>query len=160
MTDHDKDARSLLSAIVAESQRQADLVTEWLMSIGFLPAAKARKNRIWSPSAEVLYKIAAMLKLRQWESAGLLPYVGSSFPSSDDVLDDIWIESGGETPRLAGTALWGDVLWTFLWHMAWTPIVDRHEEIAVVQQAPPEALLDELARFLWNHRHLAKGGED
>lgn len=143
----------VIAAALREAGRQADFVAAFLESIGI----HSGPHQTCGLPADSLFKLGALLKLYQWDRAGLLPHITTPLPTWEEVYCDFADELQGQRPRFSGEELNRLVLQVFLRSIAWTPWEGRLAEVALVQQHSSDELLDRLARVLWNYRHLAKG---
>ena len=152
MPSADPDAETLLAAVLRESNRQADQVAAFLGSVGLAPAAGETRPL----PADLLFKLGALLRLYQWDRAGVLPHLGHDFPTWGEVYADVAAGLRGEPLRFSGEDLNRRVLRAYLDRIAWTPWEGRIAEVAVVARGGTDEFFDRLARLLWDHKHLAR----
>ena len=155
-TDNRRDTVDYFVAVIFEAHRQADMVAAFLEATGFLPPAKKRKGKTWYLPPGVLIKLGVLVKLYQWDRAGLLPYVDTELPHWRDVYDDVVGELHGHPTRFSAKELSARVLEVFSRDMSWRQFGGRAVEIAAGPTSDPDQFLENFARLLWDHRHLGK----
>ncbi len=144
----------LITAIVASAERCADdvagLVSIWRRTVpGF-------EHRPLTVSA--LLKLGALVELARWERGRLTQYLRTPVPPASTVLADaITPANDGCIERFDGILLARQVFTIRFSELAWEPMSARGD--VVVTTIKPDDLLDELASFLWRHRHLATGNK-
>jgi hypothetical protein len=150
--EQQRDVLDWLSAFIREAHRDAAAVSAFLASLGLAPDPSGQGTGF---SQDLLLKIAALIRLRHWERSGLRPRMGVALPSSDEVLVDVVGDPNQKTPRFSGRELTRQILWLHLTQFAWKSWPDAAADLLICQSAPTAALLDALARFLWQFRHLS-----
>lgn len=75
--DQRHDVEALLIPIIQDAHRQADAVGAFLDALGVLPPVKNGKRQRVFLSADLLHKVAALVRIHQWEQAGLRPCFAS-----------------------------------------------------------------------------------
>jgi len=150
--EQQRDVQDWLSAFIREAHRDAAAVIAFLASLGLAPDPSGQGTGL---SQDLLLKIAALIRLRHWERSGLLPRMGVTLPSSDEVLVDVVGAPNQKTPRFSGRELTRQILWLHLTQFAWKSWPDGAADLLILQSAPAADLLDALARFLWQFRHLS-----
>ncbi|MFY9586513.1 MAG: hypothetical protein WAT66_03545 [Actinomycetota bacterium] len=146
-----RDAVDYMLPFVREADQQADLVIVVLQALGVPPGTPL--------APDLLLKLAAFVRIYQWEQTGLRALLAVDLPTARDVFDDIWGTPQQSAPRYSGKKLANAVLWIAARQLAGRPVDANHPNIAVSQQLPPDQMLDLVARFLWQLRHLANPKE-
>jgi hypothetical protein len=150
--EQQRDVLDWLSAFIREAHRDAAAVSAFLASLGLAPDPSGQGAGF---SQDFLLKIAAPVRLRHWERSGLRPRMGVALPSSDEVLVDVVGDPNQKTPRFSGRELTRQILWLHLTQFAWKSWPDAAADCLILQSVPSADLLDTLARFLWQFRHLS-----
>ncbi len=111
---------------------------------------------------ETLLGIAALLQIEEWQSIGVLDAIGESVPLTVPQLRALAMTllHGDETPgiRLHSAILSMNMLRVWAENFAW----EGHEILGGdvgISGSLEDDLLEELAVFLWDHRHQLSEGE-
>jgi hypothetical protein len=154
--DQHQDVADFLIPIIREAEHQADLVNAFLEALGIVPHLEQRLHNPVPLPADLLLKLAALVRLYQWEKTGLRPHLPANLPSAREVLEDVLGVPRRKRPRFSGCELAKIVLKTHLTQMAWTGLSGLQSDVAITQTVSPEQTLDLVAHFLWQFRHLGK----
>ena len=100
-----------------------------------------------------LLKLAALIRLRRWERSGVLVPLAANLPTADAVLRDV-LKRG--PARYCGSDLRRDLLRFQFTRLSWRPWPQGDAEIALASRGPPTDILEAVARFLWQFRHLGQ----
>jgi hypothetical protein len=152
-----------VAALCQETERNARRVTvvldEFLQK--FTPTVPATK---WGFPPTFLLSLSTGLWLLYWEDHGILIHREAGLPPAMQVIHDAFAglrlkEHADRWSR--AVQLFCDVTWLFAEHIAWHGPAEMGGEF-VVGRANEDALVDVLARFLWEHRHdlLPESGHD
>lgn len=150
-----------LAAVILEGWRKADAVAALLDAVrgqAFQPAEEppsllSAGEVPTGPMAESLSDVGAVLRIAQWERAGLRPYLPPELPTAADAFRCIQRER--RSPGTHRAVNLADVQFSvWLMHFVWSACETLGSE--VVHFGCPvesEALVDRLAEFLWTYRH-------
>lgn len=107
-------------------------------------------------SADFLLELGAVLTLSKWEEAGLACYL-HRFPRAAQAFVELFGREGGNAADDGRQLLFHRLLrfWIFNFSHVELEYPDRH--MLLVGSATDD-LLEELADFLWQYRHLASNG--
>jgi hypothetical protein len=158
-SDQRKDVEALLIPFIREAHCQAEAVVVFLKAMGLSPSPEGRPKNPVSFAPDLLWKIAAFMRLYQWEKIGLYQFLPANLPSSREVFKDI-LEGGSQNggPRFSGEELAKTVMWVYLTQLAWDRWPGMAAEVAIAQAVSPDQALDLVAQFLWQFRNLSQGG--
>ncbi len=151
-SDERDDVVDYLVPFVREAHRQADLV------ICFLKALDVPTGTPLTP--DLLLKIAAFVRIYQWERSGVRALLPADLPAARDIFDDIVGIADRARPSLSGRKLAAAVLWIAARQMTSPSLQSQVPDVVVAQRLAPEQMVDRLAAFLWQFRHLARSGAD
>jgi hypothetical protein len=142
----------LITRVVEQAVSDADLTAHILTLVGLGPPP----GEVRRLPATFLLELGAACRLLAWEVAGLTLHRQAGLPSAQDAFRDAFLD---DAARLAdpsapdpGPSLTRDVLALTIDRLAWAgPAYFRAE---VLLDTPDEdALVEAMARFLWDHRH-------
>lgn len=147
----------IIEAISDEATRSATLVCDFLDA----PENGTIRHRFQEASSEqrldLLLHIGAMLQLCAWERSGIRPFLGMDLPRCDE-LRRVLFEHVQSQIANRGFKLLSTVLRVWLLNLAWTPILTARACVAM-RIGDRRDLVDQLAIFLWKHRHPQQRGE-
>ena len=160
-----------LEAVIRDAHYMADLTAAFLKAHG----SRARENRASSEQVPVedtpltrraegvLLNLAAALRIASWERAGFRPALPADLPSSYEAFRNLVppeMPEATEGARAAVPELSLKVFRTWLRFFSRTSHAALSTDILLPMQTVTEdELLDAVADFLWNNRHLAKPEE-
>ena len=143
------DVEMVAQAVVAEAERAVDGAVAVLRRAGLFGKG-APTQRV---PESFLLKLAACMRIYEWEQAKLIKHLPAGLPSSAEVWKDLLNTGGAE--RFPGRELARQVFFAWFRHMAWTtPLVPRCD--VVVGGIRGEGVIDELAELLVKFRHLVE----
>ncbi len=151
-SDERDDVVNYLVPFVREAHRQADLVSCFLKALDVPPRTPL--------TPDLLLKIAAFVRIYQWERSGVRALLPADLPAARDIFDDIVGVADRAKPSFSGRKLAAAVLWIAARQMASPSLQSPVPNVVVAQRLAPEQMVDRLAAFLWQFRHLAKPGAD
>jgi hypothetical protein len=148
----------LLQAIEAGAGRDADAVAEFLLQ--FFPAAGVGRPPVRLP-ADFLLGLGFALRLVAWEDQGHRPHLDDSLPPAlDAVRDVIQLASAGAALKSERDAAFAELVARVrrlsIDRFAWQAPPTLGSAV-VLGQVGEDALLDALARFVWDRRHELPG---
>jgi hypothetical protein len=148
----------LLQAIEADAVRDADAVAEFLRQ--FFPAAGVGGPPVRLP-ADFLLGLGFSLRLAAWEDQGHWAHLEDSLPSGLDVIRNvIRLAAAGAALQSERAAAYAELIARVrrlsIDRFAWQAPPTLGSAV-VLGDAEEEALLDALARFVWDRRHDLPG---
>jgi len=154
---HTDDERSreavirFVAEVLAETDRSANLTANYLNRLGFPPGKEA------IPLSFAL-AITSIARIEAWELQGLKAVVAPKLPGSDEALAKLAqvLVSAPETLQAWAQQLHRAVFAAWLWQTARTIHHDLGVEFAW-NSSRACLSIEDLAQFLWRHRHLANG---
>jgi hypothetical protein len=153
-------AARFIAAVVSEAHYVADLVAAFLKAHGYTPhepsAAEPRfsDGPLIRQAKGTLLNLGAALRLWQWENAGLRGHLPKTLPSSTDAFRNVVPPKEAEQ-RVPPLALAVFDTWVREFCRGGRAVLGT-DVILKQDSLCEEHLLDALADFLWDHRHLAK----
>ncbi len=150
LSDQGKDVIDFLVPIIRNAERDAQLVVAFLDAYDVAPAGPDGRRPPVSLSADLLLKISAWVRLYQWEREGVRPWLRTDLPPAHDVLEDV-LEG---TKGFSGRALSQAVMRAQLLQLACSRRLAVRSDVVVAPAAAVQ-VLDAVADFLWQVRHLA-----
>jgi hypothetical protein len=141
----------MLRATIERAQSDVLMVVGYLEMIGAIPPPAQRKRDSALLPLDLMLKLAAWLRLRNWEMAGLRPFLKRDLPTSDEVLSDLRARPPHELHP--ARQIIAQTLATFLREMAWEQGASTSD--VVVNAIDGDEVIDRLAAFLWQFRHVA-----
>ena len=108
-------------------------------------------------SADFLLELGVVLTLSKWEAAGLTPYLGR-FPRAAEAISELFGREGGNAADDGRQLLFHRLLRFWLFNFSHFELVRPDQPMLLVGSAA-DHLLEELAEFLWQFRHLASTSE-
>jgi|GEM_PF-6936351 len=108
-------------------------------------------------SGDFLLELGAVLTLSKWEAAGLAPYLGS-FPSAAEGISELFGGEGGNAAVDGRRRLFDRLLRFWLFHFSHFELTQPDQPVLLTGNME-DHLLEELADFLWQFRHLASTNE-
>jgi len=149
----------ILEGFVQHARYMADLVGRFLTVNPFFRRLIAGNNdKVLHLPAPFLLELGAILYLATWEHAGLQPYLPAGLPSARDAFQRLverWSSCG--VPADSG-ALLQQVLITWWSRFAWHSLAQLNVDVLMAAHGDDQ-LLEDLADFLWDHRHLGQTSE-
>jgi hypothetical protein len=142
----------LITRALEQAVRDADLTAHILTHVGLGPPP----GEVRHLPATFLLELGAACRLLAWEVAGLTFHCQAGLPSARDALRDAFRDAAARAADPSapdpGPALSRAVFALTVDRLAWTgPAYLRAE---VLLDTPDEdALVEAMARFLWDHRH-------
>jgi hypothetical protein len=160
----DRWVQTILEAIVRNAELDADRVIGFLNSRGFKCAPRSRRKQVnealpTGPVANMLLNLAAALRLRAWERAGLKVRLPNDLPSANEamaVVADCRNHLQDNMEHAIGIPL--KVFRTLLAKFASSGPADLRTDVLVDAEMNNE-FYDAVAKFLWQHRHVLRDGE-
>ncbi len=146
------DVCNYLVPFIREADHQADLVICFLNAMGVPPEMPL--------AADLLFKIAAFVRIYQLERSGVRALIPADLPAARDIFDDIVGVPDRMRPCLSGRKLAAAVWWIAVRQLAGRPLDSQVPNVVVAQRLAPEQMVNRLAAFLWQFRHLAKSEGD
>jgi hypothetical protein len=160
-----------LEAVIRDAYHMADVTAAFLKAHGYRPRKRSSRSSD-APSEDTpvirqakgfLLNLGAALRLARWEHSGLRPDLPSSLPTTAEAFrnlvpprDDATNSDGSETVPPLSLEVFRTWLECFC-HAGQTSI---GADILLRREGMSEDdLLDSLADFLWEHRHLASPEE-
>jgi hypothetical protein len=142
--------RTIMS-MLANAEADADRVAALLKGRGRkIPGKTATEPKSVHPAArEALLLLAAAIRLRQWERAGLTTRLPDSLPSAADALDAIGEVAHQSPPSSIPLQVFKN------WHQffAETAPAELRADV-LVEPINGAALIEDLAAFLWRARRV------
>jgi hypothetical protein len=145
--DVELDVRDHIEFTIALAWQDAALVAEFLNSAGIEPGTPLPKN--------ALIKLAMYCRLRLWEQIGLTSGGSGQLPAAHAVFADIIRELEGESSRFEINTLSRQIHSFAEQRLTWP---QSGATFTLDDQADSSEVLDCVAEFLWNYRHLADAG--
>jgi hypothetical protein len=151
----------LLANVILEAWRTADLVAsmyatargEELSFPGTPPAIPRESDLPRGPGIDRLRDLGAAIRINQWEQAGLKPYLPPDLSSSAEAIGRVFGEPQNSDALEPGE-LADEQLSVWLTHFIWEARETLGADVVnVADQDDIMAFADQLAEFLWNHRH-------
>jgi len=162
-----------LEAVIRDAYHMADITAAFLKAQGFRPRKRSQRSlgaplaETDAPSAETpvsrqargfLLNLAAALRLARWEHSDLRPHLPSSLTTAAEAFrnlvpspEDVTNSDGSE----AVPPLSLEVFRTWLERFCQSGQTSIGADIVLKRDGVSEdELLDSLADFLWEHRHL------
>lgn len=161
----DSQSVELADAFAIAAQRNADriaaLVAELLEPWGTGRAASADGYEASDLQPALLLELAAVIHLREWETAGLVEFIDLGLPSVDEAIEQIAtkLENGFVNfASIDSASLWHRVNAIWCGSIAWEGEAVLGAKIAI-SPIHEDDLLDALADFLWTNRraHISEG---
>ena len=147
----------MVTAIIEEATRSADLVCDFLDD----PENSAIQNRFNAASAgqrlDLLLRIAAMLQIESWERSGIRSFLGIDLPRIADLRSELAEDIESSNTNKGFTQM-SRILGIWLSNLAWQPYPVACAPVAL-RIGDRRDLVDQLAGFMWKHRHLRRQGE-
>lgn len=139
----------LVTAVEEDAARDAGRVALFLRTLG-LKVSPARPIAL--PDA-FLIELGAALRLLEWERRGLSAHLDAGLPPSGRAIRDAFrhLAAPGIALGPLSDTLTYRVMVLFAERFAWAGREELDAEVAL-GAADEEALLEDLADFLWNHR--------
>ena len=145
---------SFVAAMIRLGHRQADLAAAFLREVGIQPAP----GQTLALPREFLLEVGAIMQIAQWEQSGLRDLMPVDLPSAGAALDDLarrlYETSEEYAANQSGTELSMQVMKAWIRHCALAAPEELGVDV-VLHGRPAVELLEEIADFLWQHRHLA-----
>ena len=155
--------RRILEAIIREAEFTADLVVEFLKQHGLKPHRRPRSDipttRPSGPAADFVLDLGAAIRLRMWERGGMATSISPNLPASADALIAAANRVQGEAISAQVADLQLRVFQAWFENIARDGQPDLGTDVLLPTIDDPEELLDQVADFLWRHRHLAVGNK-
>jgi hypothetical protein len=159
MTDELATVKQLIEAVLSRVERSAAQAEQFLKSW-------CRQLRVRDPGewpTEFLMDLAAILELGQWQRRGDVPQALQSYPKWQVLLDELLsnaitqIENGVVRTKPNSSHARRSLFEVWSKEAVWCSSASAPMRLATDQQ---EDLLNKLAHFLWNNRHLSDGGAE
>jgi hypothetical protein len=144
----DQHVRDVVRTTISEAERALDGALAVLRAIGVYGTGSSSRP---IPQSFAL-KLAACVRLAQWEEAGIAAALPAGLPTSGEVWDDLITSPRTGKERFPGRELAMQVFRLRLGQMAWHPPTPS-ADVVVGDLSGPE-LVDELAALLFQFRHL------
>jgi len=154
-TEDLKQVVDFLTALLLEGRRLANRTAAFLATV---PAFAEATNNPPSLSPAFLLEVAAVLRLQDWERAGLTQWVPEVLPTARDMARQLMArleaapDSFGLDEELAASALFTQLGSVWIRHFSWD--APRILGVDIVVREDSNDLLEELADLIWQHRHL------
>jgi hypothetical protein len=137
-------------ATVAEADRALDGAITLLTRAGL--SAELQAGRV---PQSFLLKLAACVRIYQWEQAKLTRHLPSALPTSAEVWDDLLAAPRTGYERFPAKELASKVFGVWFSEMAWMP-PSPAADLVVSGLGAGDDVMDELAHLLFEFRHLVK----
>jgi hypothetical protein len=153
-----------LEAMVREAAHQADLTAAFLKARGVKPKrARHRPDCAGfqalppEPVAALLLELAAALRLDEWERRGIKHDIAPQLPAGGDAIAGVVEHWGGRETGAEDGALASAVFRAAILRLAphARPLLGADVPMPAADAVDVDALVDRLAAFLWQHRHLS-----
>jgi hypothetical protein len=160
-----RSVEGFLEAVVRDANYMADLTAAFLNAHGIRPkkglgasgCALPANSSTLTRAHGVLMNMAAALRIRSWERAGLRPQLPADLPSSSEAFRNLVPEVVGSpegTPVVP--ELSAKVFRTWLQRFSRSSRAALSTDVMLpTKTVSQEDLLEALADFLWANRHLA-----
>lgn len=147
------DVELVARAVVTEAERALDGALAVLRHAGVM----VRGTPTLTVPETFVLKLAACLRIYEWEQANLLSRLPPGLPSSAEVWADLLDAGQTRRERFPARELARQVFSAWFWHMSWTtpPLAPRCD-VVVRGVRGGEHLVDELAELLVKFRHLVE----
>ena len=157
-----------IEAVIRDANFMADLTAAFLKAQGFHRVTRTNQSGDGLPAdgpiarqaENFLLNLAAALRLARWEQSALRLYLPSSLPSSKEAFRNLVLPVEREPPpdgRKRATSLSLDVFRTWVERFCRGGQAELGSDVVLKSSGlSAEALLDALADFLWDHRHLGR----
>lgn len=147
----------MATAIIEEATRSADLVCDFLDD----PVNSTLQQRFdAAPAAQrldLLLRIAAMLQIEAWERSGIRSFLGLDLPYCAELRSELAEDTESSSTNKGFTQM-SRILGIWLLNLAWQPYPGGRAPVAL-RIGERRDLVDQLAGFMWKHRHLRRQGE-
>jgi hypothetical protein len=144
----------LCSAVAIEAEADADRVALFIRTLGYAPSP----SKPLFIDREVLLFLGAVLRLDDWEKAGIGIHRHRGLRSACDMLTDAAQALIEEGKRFDGSGLGIQVTKMFIDHFAWSGRRDLDAPV-VLDSLNEDVALDALAEMLWSRRLIERGEE-
>jgi hypothetical protein len=161
-------ATRIRDGIVRDAHYMADLTGQFLRSQGYgsareNPAAPVLEEPPCGSAADFLLNVAAALRIGVWERAGLRDALPDPLPPSGEALAAAashFLECASKPKSTETLGLSMQVFQVTQQHFARSGRQDLETDVLLsVEGLGEDELLERLADFLWEHRHLNNQGE-
>jgi hypothetical protein len=137
-----------------EAARDADDVIALLTAAGLAPSEGQSRN--FPPG--ILLDLGAYVRLRRWEAAGVNVHREAGLPSAAEAMTRIIdaLDVAAQNPASLGSAgsLARTVVDLAVTQWVWTARPELGADL-VLAPTDEDALIEAMARFLWEHRHVS-----
>jgi hypothetical protein len=147
-----------LAQVIESAWHNAEMVAAFLASLGLKP----KKNKPVYLPLEFLLELGAILRLAQWERAGIHHLIDPNLPSAREALRQLLVRAT-EVPdsfsldvNLTTGHLSHQVFRLWLMRCARSSVQELGVDV-LISGANSDLILNALAEFIWNHRQLGKG---
>ncbi|MCH7727075.1 MAG: hypothetical protein IH991_11410 [Planctomycetes bacterium] len=156
----DSSVCELLANVILEAWRTADSVAsvyatargEELSFPATPPAIPSESDLPNGPEIDRMRDLGAAMRINQWEQAGLKPYLPPEMFSSAEAIRQVGEPQNSDA--LEPGELADEQLSVWLTHFIWEARETLGADVVnVADQDDIEAFADQLAEFLWKHRH-------
>lgn len=166
-TDEHRAVVRFLETVIRDAEYMADVTAAFLKAQGYRPHKRSLQNPdavtegspVVRQAQGFLLNLAAALRLVRWENSRLRPYLPSSLPTPADAFRNL-VPPRDEGAKSDGTeivpAISADVFRTWMERFCHSGQTSIGVDVVLELDGTSENdLLDSLADFLWEHRHLA-----
>jgi len=136
----------MIASVAEQAARDADLTAHFLQAAGFAP----RPGKALRLPGSLLLGLGAAMRLLSWETQGL-DLQGAGFPTAEDVILQIFEDATRRPLDPTSPSLCRQVLRFGIERMAWAGPRELGAEL-LLEFPDEDALVEEMARFLWAHR--------
>lgn len=143
-----------VDAVVAQAERDLAGAYAVLKVLGIVDGS----GRCIAPvPLDLMLKLGAMMRIYQWQEADLIQFLHAELPSAEGVLRDTLNNprGGGE---YGGHELTRQMFTTWFRQMAFARVEPQAD--VVINRINAEAVVAQLAEFLWRHRRLAATNQE
>ena len=154
----DKQVIELTAAFISDAERMAQLVrgfmSNWFKGLGL-------KEKQPSLPAEFLLELAGVIRVAQWQRAGLLDAMGEEFPPWQNLLEQLMcrLMEAPTTfcfdPRTSQAPLCRRSTWIWFRRCSWSACREVGVDL-VIRPLAVDDMLSAVANLLWNYRHLSR----
>ena len=137
----------LIDAVIDEAHRAADGCAAFLKVIGW-DTNRGSKDETCRLSLNLALKIGAMMRVHEWQEAGFGYCHSDAVTSAEEIYSDL---ANGRN-RIRGTEVAKQVLALRIDRMAWERMPGCRGDV-LIEAGNQENMIDQLAEFLWRHRH-------
>jgi hypothetical protein len=146
----------LVRSVANEAARDAVRAASFLDAVGLTPPP----GGVLQLPANFLLNLGAAMRLLAWEVAGVVVHLEAGLPPARDAIHRVFRETVRESGYGDCTSPWLSlaVLQLSVERFAWTALRDLRADI-LLDFPDEDALVEAMARFLWDRRHDLQSGD-